>query len=319
MSTSAAAFGLAGCLASFMGYVPFTKFLPFISQNYQAVFVLGIVIVVVTIVITLALAKEEPIIRNINIPKESWIGLLKTMIVQAFRMKKVTFLILVWWWISTMASSTNTFYFTDYVAEDVFKGDPNAPPNSPGKDRFNNGVRVGSLVKAFSSILTLIFSPIIPYLIKYAGHKFLMLMCMAILGLQLFVVYKPFQAVVATYFLGIGNGIPGAIQNAVPCILISMAVPDAQMGVFVGILSMTQVVSQMLANFSSSFIMSLCSNLGVGIVSTGIAYGGLWALIGVPFCFLVIIPKPKVYQATKNISVQEEKMVKEPEQQKFEG
>jgi len=91
------------------------------------------------------------------------------------------------------------------------------------------------------------------------------------------------------------------------------------MGVFVGILSMTQVVSQMLANFSSSFIMSLCSNLGVGIVSTGIAYRGLWALIGVPFRFLVIIPKPKVYQATKNISVQEEKMVKEPEQQKFEG
>lgn len=65
-----------------------------------------------------------------------------------------------------MAHVSYSLYFTDFVGEAVFGGDPKAPPGSVSYDRYQEGVRFGCWGMAMYSLSCSCYSLIIERLIK---------------------------------------------------------------------------------------------------------------------------------------------------------
>ncbi|XP_054722644.1 proton-associated sugar transporter A-like, partial [Uloborus diversus] len=82
------------------------------------------------------------------------------------RMPKALFRLCLVNFFTWMTSVSYCLYFTDFMGEYVFGGDPHAPQNSPEYILFKDGVRFGCWGMAFSSLFCAIYSLFIGKLIK---------------------------------------------------------------------------------------------------------------------------------------------------------
>ncbi|XP_050419603.1 proton-associated sugar transporter A isoform X1 [Adelges cooleyi] len=92
---------------------------------------------------------------------------LKTIVVMPTSIKLVCLTNLFCW----MAHVCYSLYFTDYVGEAVFGGDPTAPPGSQGKLLYEQGVRFGSMGMSMYSLSCACYSSVIEKFIKRFGAK----------------------------------------------------------------------------------------------------------------------------------------------------
>jgi len=193
--------------------------------------------------------------------------------------------------ITNMALSPYSFYFTQYMGQDVYHGDPTAPENSTDYKNFDDGVRYGSLSVGLMSLLTMIFSLMITPITK-CGYKGIYIVAHVTGSFCVFaMLFTLFQTPLASFFFGAGIFILNTVQSIIPFTLMSLAVEEKDMGFYVGVLNTIQVVGQILSNFVASTIMTLCAPLGIGAIAPGLGSSGAWGMIGIPIIILLIIPR----------------------------
>ena len=71
-----------------------------------------------------------------------------------------------------LAIYSQTFFFTDFVADVVYNGDVTAPEDSEEYEDYTDGIKVGSLALGVSAISSLVFALIAAPLIKLFGMRF---------------------------------------------------------------------------------------------------------------------------------------------------
>ena len=79
---------------------------------------------------------------------------------------------------------SQTFFFTDFVAETVYNGDVTAPENSTAYENYTEGVRIGSLAFGISALSSLIISLLLGPIMKLLGRKLTFVTSNVILMIQ---------------------------------------------------------------------------------------------------------------------------------------
>uniref|UniRef100_A0A1I8HNX0 MFS domain-containing protein n=1 Tax=Macrostomum lignano TaxID=282301 RepID=A0A1I8HNX0_9PLAT len=69
-----------------------------------------------------------------------------------------------------MALVSYSLFFTDFVGQAVYRGNPDSPPWSPEHKRYNAGVRMGSLAMSVYSLVCCVYSLVIDRLINKFGE-----------------------------------------------------------------------------------------------------------------------------------------------------
>ncbi|GAB6027731.1 hypothetical protein CHUAL_001967 [Chamberlinius hualienensis] len=96
---------------------------------------------------------------------------LKNYMSSIIHMPKMLRLVCLTNFFSWMSLVSYSLYFTDFVAEAIFNGDPKANPRSPSRLRYEEGVRFGCVGMAIYSLSCSIYSAIIEKLIRKCGPR----------------------------------------------------------------------------------------------------------------------------------------------------
>jgi solute carrier family 45 protein 1/2/4 len=97
---------------------------------------------------------------------------LKTYLLSILHLPKSIFWLCLTNLFSWMALLCYSLYFTDYVGQAVYGGDPTEPEGSPSHDAYASGVRLGSLAMSLYSLSCSIYSLVIEKLVKRFGKHF---------------------------------------------------------------------------------------------------------------------------------------------------
>ncbi|EDV95690.1 proton-associated sugar transporter A [Drosophila grimshawi] len=100
-------------------------------------------------------------------PKVSLCGYLKSIFIMPHSMRMLALTNLFCW----MGHVTYCLYFTDFVGQAVFNGDPQAPPNSLALQLYNEGVRFGCWGMSIYAFSCSIYSLTVTKLMKWFGTK----------------------------------------------------------------------------------------------------------------------------------------------------
>jgi Na+/melibiose symporter-like transporter len=115
----------------------------------------------------------------------------------------------------------------------VFNGDPDAEVGTPEKKRYEDGVRAGSLGLAWMSIVTIVFSPVLPYLMHWISIRWVFVSSNLILFGLLFSTWFV-RSNAAGQLLFALLGLPWAVTMVVPYALLARVTDCEQQGVSIG-------------------------------------------------------------------------------------
>lgn len=113
-----------------------------------------------------------------------------------------------------------TLFYTDYVGQAVYQGNPNAPENSLSRNNFDEGVRMGSWGLLFHCMTSAAYSPFIERLVARFGCRLTYLVGMASFSLAMFVMVLCHNIVIVNAIAAI-TGFGYATMTTIPFILIS--------------------------------------------------------------------------------------------------
>jgi len=177
--------------------------------------------------------------------------------------------------------------------EDVYGGDPEGSDGGPAKTSYDDGVRFGSLCIAVEGLVQFISALVLtlPIVIHFFGYRVLYFLA-HLVGLvsYVFPAWPKAMFKAPTMILAGLSGVFQAITSMLPFAIVGILVPDEDMGLWVGILNVVQVAAQLLLSFLAGYVMEAFSDKGFGKVGIGIAFGGLWALVGLPVILLLRVP-----------------------------
>jgi solute carrier family 45, member 1/2/4 len=216
---------------------------------------------------------------------------LKSLFVAFLRMNQPTLRIVLLYFASNGAQYPWQLYFTDYMGMDVYKGDPQAPPHTQAHANYSLGVRMGSLAMGLMGVSTFITSFAVAPAVKLIGYKAVYFIAHLWGAVSIIL---PLWPLMSTPFAAIAlcacGGVFNAITTAIPFTLIGLAVPEEQVGVYVGVLNVVQVLSQIIMGAVAGAIMTAAAPWGLGSVAPGISFAGMLTILGLPLIFLLIIP-----------------------------
>lgn len=280
---------LSSALGCILAFVDFHSFLPLGVENYEAVFFLGIILVCVFGLPSLFIS-ETPFI-----PPEKQPPLMtrvKEFFVRIWNMKRLVAMILLLVGLMSAMQSPWLSYYTSYVGIDVYHGDPGLPS---GVDRYEEGVRFGSLVMFLWQIGVFILSCFVPKLITLIGFQ--ALFCLAFLyggtGFG-FLLWSRLATPTCALLLGVMTSLFQAVFYIVPYVIISLSVESDEVGLYMGYVAVATVIFQVGSNTLAGYLMDnsfINDYLGLlGIISPGIAYGVIYIIFALPVVMLLQIP-----------------------------
>jgi len=255
------------------------------KTNIRALFTFSAITIIITNSITVVNTKEmqfeeqtDSAIEKKNPFVKIYQGI-RTMPKQMLLVCMVQFLVWIGWF-------TFFLYGTTWVGENVFGGNPDAPDGTPDNQLFDEGVRWGALGLTFEAGITLIYSPILPVLIKYFGVKpiyfFGQLVHFICLFLMFFVNNK-----IAAVILFAGCGIPWSTIMVIPFAIVSRIAGPSRSGLFLGVLNIFVVIPQLLVSATVGFIIEAYHNN----VAIALLIGGIFAFLGAIMIFFLVIEK----------------------------
>jgi len=289
--------GLAGILAAFIGYIPFDRFLTFFGEN-EAVFYIGVVIVVLTTLPTLIVGKEKQwVLEN-----PTTIGVaLKDMFYEIRHMNSAVIKLFFLVALTAMVQYPWSLYFTHYIAVDVYKGDPDAPDLSHAKVQYEDGVRMGSLVTGFMDTFTLICAIPLSAIVRIFGHKSIYMIgnLWGIVGYG-FPAWPTFDTLLPAITLAVSTGLFQATTNSLQWTLLGLCIDESKSGVYAGILNVVQTIGELLSSAIAGLIIDhLPRTWGLGKIAPGIGTGGIWGLISIPFILALVVKTRYTEEAPK--------------------
>jgi len=295
--------GLAGILAAFIGFIDFTSYITFFSSNIEAVFYIGVLLVIITTLPSMLAANEKVFVAKETSTVSS---AMKEMFVELKNMNSSVIKLFILVLLTAMVQYPWSVYFTHYMAIDVYKGNANHEDGSPLKNLYDEGVRMGSLVTGFMDTFTLICAIPLSPLVQIFGHKSLYFIgnLWGIVGYG-FPIWPVFDTYLPAIALAISTGLFQATTNSLQWTLLGLCIDDTNVGVYAGILNVVQTVGELLSGFiAGAVIDNVPVSWGLGLISPGIGTGGIYGIISIPFILLLVVktkyPTPAYILEKKN-------------------
>ncbi|KAJ3446967.1 hypothetical protein M0812_07770 [Anaeramoeba flamelloides] len=290
-STITLMLGISNFLANLAGSVDLVHYLPAFKSNTLAIFTFGMIILTVSTIPTLVIAKETQHKRPDNSENYSSLGLLKMIFIKIVykirTMPRKMFILCMIYFFSWLAFFPFQIYMTDYMGKVVYKGDPNADKNSQAYQNYQRGVRKGALTFALMSIVSCFFSLIIETMAKRIGIRLTYFISQLLAGVCL-VLTLWVQTPTATMIMFALIGYNFTAFNSMPFSLIGDYVvgddkksKKEDTGLLMGVLNSFGVLAQVISNFvAGSIILKKYPNKD----HYAIAYGGFTSVFP---CILV--------------------------------
>ena len=243
----------------------------------QLTFIAGGVFIIIGVVITLIVAKEEQLRDP---PKKQ--NPFKEIFAAAKAMPKPVLRIGILIMLSWMAYMPFQIELTDFFGVVVFKGDP----TDPNDTKYREGLNFGMLTMALVNGLVMVVSPFQGKLMSCFGMKWLY----AISQIVEAAVLIPLFFVTNKWILfGIlaPMGVACQLFNSVPYAVVGMIIPQEQMGVYMGVLNSFVVVGQQISNFAIGTGVGAAVGNKKGYI---IGSGAVFAVISAIYCYFIIVP-----------------------------
>ena len=289
------ALNAAASLVAFgLGFLNLRALLIFTS-NAQGLFYVAIVMCVISNCVTIFTTKEETLAsvrgRQANgggqgdEKRASRVREFLSGAISVLTKPQIVVLLIVGF-LSNAAESPVYFFYTDYVAEDVFHGFPNSH-NPKTIQLYKEGVRYGSLCMAANNLVMLLYSFALPYVHNWMGLKWSFLAAQLICSLSLI---PPFFSLFATrpgalLFASL-NGIFEAAYLTAPYILLGMWASPKENGIVVGLMTTSHVLGQILCNFLSGLSINWFHKVGGALLM-----GGIFSCLSALSILFIKVPK----------------------------
>jgi solute carrier family 45 protein 1/2/4 len=282
---------LGGSLFSFMlgfgnlagyytGSLPLAHMFPFFGTNLRALFTIAIINLVFCLGITLIFTKEKPLSKDEVQSKNPVLEILRGIRTMPKPMKRVCAVQFFTW----VGWFTYILYVTTWVGENVFHGDPDAPPNSETRHRFEKGVQWASFGLSINAAICSIYSLVLPSLTRLVGTRaiyFSSQLMFSILLVSSIWIKTKIGAVVMIALLGI----PWAVVMVIPFTLVALCVDESQSGLYMGVLNIFVVIPQILVSIGIGAILKIFG----GNLAAALTTGGISAFISALLVFTLII------------------------------
>jgi Na+/melibiose symporter-like transporter len=278
--------------ANLLGFANLVALLTFFNSNTQAMFYIGTACLFLSCFPTLLLGKEKSGVAVVNDNgkdhERASGGGVRAFIASLRATPRPIVKLCVAYFASSAAMSPFYFYWTDFVGADVFGGVADAARGSAARQRYDDGVRFGSLGLALMAGVTLINSLCLPLVQRQLSKKqvYFAAHIVALVGviLPLFAFGKA-ASMVAVGAIGVLNStystIPFGMLSTFTTHDSNESTSDAadnndnDNGFYIGLLNIAQVTGQMIANLLCGLIMSAtdrvysCFAVGLFFVALG--------------------------------------------------
>jgi len=282
--------GLAAVLTNFIGGFNLVQYTAL--TGYQLIFVVGMVLIAVSVTITCFAAQEEQFTETLirkNPFSELWYAL-HNMPTEVVRISIVYFF-------SWMAYFPFNVEITDYIGRDVYHSQPSEPA-------YTDGVNFGMLITGVSNAINVIYSPFQDKFIKLIGMKWAYAFSQILEAgclIPLFFTANKW----AVFGLCVPLGVANTVFNSVPYAVLGLTVPKEKMGIFMGALNSCCVVGQQLSNFICISGIGSIKSLN-GKKGPCIASGSVFAVIATIMCYFIIVPSDEQAQINKPLNPEED-------------
>eukprot|EP01119_Soliformovum_irregulare_P008412 TRINITY_DN2152_c0_g1_i1.p1 TRINITY_DN2152_c0_g1~~TRINITY_DN2152_c0_g1_i1.p1 ORF type:complete len:490 (-),score=136.14 TRINITY_DN2152_c0_g1_i1:16-1452(-) len=276
--------GMSAIIANCIGAQFLTR-----ENPYRILFIIGICFILASIVPTMIAAKEER-----YIPRDGR----KTSIISVFRSIGTGFAkmpgplvrVLIVFFFSWAGYSPFMIYITTFFAERIYGGNTNTDQHA--LDVYHDGVKVGMYALAIFAGVQMVFSLMMPAIIRKVGFKWVYFLSQILaagcfIGLfwihdaQLVYVAATLTALVAINFTAF---------NSIPFGLVTSTADKEDAGLYMGVLNSASVVAQTVTNIIAGQIVGWQHQNTVW----GIAFGGIIAFLGSMLVWTMPTPKAQI-------------------------
>lgn len=122
---------------------------------------------------------------------------------------------------SWMALMTFTLFYTDFIGEGLYHGVPIAAPGTEARLRYDEGVRMGSLGLFLQSVISILFSFSMDYLVRTFGTRFVYLAAVSCLPIAAIITCFSHSITMVTASAAM-TGIPFSVLQILPYTLTSL-------------------------------------------------------------------------------------------------
>merc|ERR1711879_668529 len=264
-------------LAAVIGNVVGAQFLG-TSEPYVYLFSMGIGLVLASTIPTLIVAGETPFVRPEGMKVNIFSVFVK--IYQGFRHMPFNMMrVCLVFFFSWCGYSPFMIYITTFFGKNVNGGNPDADPPTVYQD----GVKYGMYAQAGLAAVSLVYSFVLPYLVKFLGVRPTWFVTQA-MQTACFILFLWFDQLWVAVLLTCVVGLNFTTFNSVPFALVTNMVATADAGMYMGVLNSAGVVAQTVTNSLASPILSWKDQN----VAWAIAFGGI--LAGVASVLVWIVP-----------------------------
>jgi solute carrier family 45 protein 3 len=117
------------------------------------------------------------------------------------------------------AIMTFNLFFTDFVGQTVYMGDPSADESSEERARYDQGIRAGSYGLLFHCIVGAIFAPLLKPLINRFGIHLTFSFSMLVFALSMLVIYVSRNIIIINIMASL-SGLGMASLTSIPYTLV---------------------------------------------------------------------------------------------------
>eukprot|EP00761_Pharyngomonas_kirbyi_P013144 gb/GECH01013171.1/.p1 GENE.gb/GECH01013171.1/~~gb/GECH01013171.1/.p1 ORF type:complete len:548 (+),score=115.84 gb/GECH01013171.1/:1-1644(+) len=282
--------GLGNVTGYMAGFISWQKYLPIDTvacgdgcTNLRIAFSISIAFLIITTAITVFAAKEHPHKPD---PASSDGNMFMSLVKAVFKMPTVMIRICTVQFFSWLGWFAFLIYITDWVGKDVYHGNPDL--HSSQHKEYLHGVQFGNFGLAAYALVSMVFSPVVPRTVKWAGPRIIWAVGQVVLALCLSSTFFIKGRWLAFAVIGI-FGIPWSITMTVPFALTGVVSPEKDRGLYMGVLNIFVVLPQLVLSGIGSLVSVIDEKRAVRIT---LLIGGVSSLIGALLCARLIIRKP---------------------------
>lgn len=280
----ALATGLGNCFGSLMGSVPLSKWWPIFPDDLQALYTFAALMLLGFMTVTVVFVKEKPLERDgyelleggyggvapsQGIEERGGMGFFKAATVAPYPFFE-TFLVQCFSWFGWF---TMFVFATSWVGKEVYNGQFDAPKGSKLRELYDAGVRAGNLGIGLQSVLTIVFSLLLPAILERFSMGIVYFVSHLLMGTALcsaLLLHHQEQAWIATTLLA-STGFSWAVTMTIPWSLMSEAVSKKapeRAGIYFTMFNLSQcfpeIVVSLIAEEVERVTQSQAAVLGLG-------------------------------------------------------
>jgi hypothetical protein len=237
--------GLGKTFGYFMGSLKLVQIFPFFATEVRALYTINAFIVLFVVIIHCAGTPEKQfkpkghqpsfmtqLIDGIKTtPKAAWL---------AFLVQLVSFFA----WFGVF------MFVTTWVGTSIYDGDPHAPVNTPRRIAFEEGVKVGNFGLVMLSVVSIIYSLMLPSLMRIFTPKIMWCFGQLIMTVGLALTAFVTNKVIVVIIIGM-LGIPFATLMTIPWAIVCASVSHkSDRGIYTAIFNMSQCIPDIVVSIA---------------------------------------------------------------------